>query len=90
MCVCASECASFFLSKGMLFHYMHLILCSNIPLTWCPSDKMQIYFYSFLDKDECLAKPCSQVCTNKLNGEGYACSCNDGYKLDTDGKSCKG
>ena len=42
------------------------------------------------DINECLADNgnCSQVCTN-TNGS-YFCSCYSGYKLDPDGRTCRG
>ena len=40
--------------------------------------------------DECLLSngDCAHTCTNKL--PGYECSCNDGYRLDSDGLGCSG
>ena len=42
------------------------------------------------DIDECtLGTPdCSHICTNSLGS--YQCSCNTGYRLGTDAKSCSG
>ena len=42
------------------------------------------------DKDECsLANGgCQHVCTNTMGS--YQCSCNDGFKLDSNGLTCSG
>ena len=42
-----------------------------------------------IDIDECTNNTdgCSQICTN--NNGGFTCSCNDGYKLNEDGKTCE-
>ena len=47
--------------------------------------------YSFLlDLDECLTNngECEHSCTN-IDGS-YECSCNPGYEIGNDGKSCEG
>ena len=41
-----------------------------------------------LDVNECLSSPCGQTCTNTAGS--YQCSCNDGYELDDDGRTCNG
>lgn len=43
----------------------------------------------FLDIDECAeSMPCDQVCQNRDGS--FNCSCNDGYLLDTNGRTCNG
>lgn len=45
---------------------------------------------SLTDVNECLAtpSPCDQGCTNTVGS--YQCSCNDGYVLHENGRSCNG
>lgn len=39
-------------------------------------------------ENECLdARSCSQRCTDEKHG--FTCSCDDGYTLDTDKRTCK-
>lgn len=47
-------------------------------------------FLIISDIDECSngTAGCSQVCTNTLGS--YQCSCNGGYELSYDGKTCEG
>lgn len=44
----------------------------------------------FVDIDECAVENggCKHNCIN--TGGSFECTCNTGYKLDTDGKSCTG
>ena len=47
--------------------------------------------YCFLlDLNECLTNngKCEHICTN--NDGSYECSCNSGYEIGNDGKSCEG
>ena len=47
--------------------------------------------YCFLlDLNECLTNngDCEHICTN--NDGSYECSCNPGYEIGNDGKSCDG
>ena len=41
-----------------------------------------------IDIDECLLSPCNHTCTNTAGS--FQCSCNDGYELDDDGRTCNG
>lgn len=43
-----------------------------------------------IDIDECVSGShnCEQICMN--NNGSFECSCNDGFKLSTDRKSCVG
>ena len=41
-----------------------------------------------IDVDECAANPCDQNCTN--NEGSFVCSCNNGYVLDDDQRTCNG
>ncbi|XP_070174715.1 scavenger receptor cysteine-rich domain-containing protein DMBT1-like [Littorina saxatilis] len=43
-----------------------------------------------VDVDECMENThsCDQVCTNTLGS--FSCSCNSGYVLDSDGRTCNG
>ena len=40
------------------------------------------------DNNECSLSPCEQNCTNTVGS--FACSCSDGYVLNTNGQSCNG
>ena len=43
----------------------------------------------FADVDECISNsPCAHYCTNTAGS--FKCSCRPGYKLNSDGKTCKG
>ena len=46
--------------------------------------------FSGTDVDECTegTHQCQQVCLNTVGS--YTCSCNDGFMLSTDGRSCNG
>ena len=49
-----------------------------------------MYLYFCLDINECAAgtHDCGQVCTN--TDGSFTCSCNSGYTLDSNGKTCNG
>ena len=51
---------------------------------------MYLVFYNLADIDECAedSDGCSQNCHNTLGS--YTCSCNAGYRLNTDGHACDG
>ena len=40
------------------------------------------------DTDECAKTPCDHTCTN--TDGSFTCSCNNGYELDENGRSCNG
>ena len=40
------------------------------------------------DIDECTEDPCDHDCTN--TDGSFTCSCNNGYELDDNGRSCNG
>ena len=40
------------------------------------------------DIDECSTNPCDHTCTN--TDGSFTCSCNNGYELDENGRSCNG
>ena len=40
------------------------------------------------DIDECTEGPCNHTCTN--TDGSFTCSCNNGYELDDNGRSCNG
>ena len=42
----------------------------------------------YIDVDECTSSPCDHTCTNNVGS--FECSCNDGYVLDRDERSCNG
>ena len=44
--------------------------------------------YFLIDIDECLSSPCEHICSNTLGS--FQCSCNSGYQLDFNGRSCSG
>ena len=46
--------------------------------------------YYLIDIDECKsgAHQCTQICTN--NNGSYTCSCNNGYELSKDERTCTG
>ena len=41
-----------------------------------------------LDINECTEGPCDHYCTN--TDGSFTCSCNNGYELDDNGRSCNG
>ena len=41
-----------------------------------------------VDIDECASSPCEHTCTNTPGS--FVCSCNDGYVLNSDGRTCTG
>ena len=43
-----------------------------------------------VDIDECeeSTSNCTQICNNEDGG--YSCTCNDGYQIDSDNRTCKG
>ena len=45
---------------------------------------------SFLDIDECVegSDGCTHNCTNTVGG--YACTCNDGFELESNNHTCTG
>ena len=49
-----------------------------------------IFAFNFLDIDECNKNisGCAHFCANSIGS--FNCSCRTGYKLDSDGKICKG
>jgi hypothetical protein len=53
---------------------------------------LTMYFIScaYTDIDECTADTdgCGQVCTN--TDGSFTCSCNSGYTLDSNGRTCNG
>ena len=55
-------------------------------LTHCLNDSCA--FYIDIDECETLSSQCNQTCTN-IPGS-FGCSCNVGYVLDSDGRSCNG
>ena len=46
------------------------------------------YYTYVLDINECSETPCEHNCTNTIGS--FNCSCNDGYVLDENGRSCNG
>ena len=42
----------------------------------------------YIDVNECDKNPCDYQCTN--TDGSFTCSCNSGYELDDNGRSCKG
>ena len=42
----------------------------------------------YIDVDECTLSPCDHTCINNVGS--FECSCNDGYVLDRDERSCSG
>ena len=49
-----------------------------------------LYLLIVLDKDECRTQShgCQQKCLNEHGS--YSCTCLDGYKLNSDNKTCSG
>ena len=44
--------------------------------------------YFHVDVDECEVSPCDQICNNTVGA--FECSCNEGFRLDEDGRTCDG
>ena len=73
-----------------LMHYVDLNIYTLILLVtyiiyiyWC------CIFVYLVDTDECkISKPCEQSCTNMPGS--YTCTCNNGYILEANGKTCIG
>ena len=63
------------------------ITCSGVPDTIITILIVLFYVYTS-DIDECTENPCEQSCTNTIGS--FTCSCNNGYVLDEDGRSCNG
>jgi len=40
------------------------------------------------DIDECTLSPCQHTCENTPGS--FVCSCNDGYQLSSNGRTCEG
>ena len=53
---------------------------------YCNSNKAVAGFSS--DIDECQLKPCAHACRNFV--AGFECSCNKGYELNDDKRTCRG
>lgn len=49
---------------------------------------LQSIIMSLADIDECLSSPCEHICTNLVGS--FQCSCNTGYQLDFNQRSCRG
>ena len=51
---------------------------------------MMIFMVSFIDVDECMyhSDNCDETCHNTLGG--YRCSCQEGFMLAADQKTCNG
>ena len=51
---------------------------------------MSVYFFSSSAINQCQdgSHNCDQVCIN--NGQSFTCSCNSGYTLDQNGRTCNG
>ena len=49
-----------------------------------------IHFTCTVDINECAANTdgCAHICHNNVGS--FTCSCNDGYRLNEDGKACDG
>lgn len=60
--------------------------------SWCSHPPVLIYYITFtVDDNECLSNStnaCQQVCINTPGS--YACQCNDGFELNTNGRDCTG
>ena len=52
------------------------------------SNNLRIYFAIHVDINECASSPCEHTCTNTPGS--FVCSCNDGYMLNSDGRTCTG
>ena len=64
------------------YSYSWFLYISVTVLTKCLS------IISLLDINECAFGPrqCSQLCINTQGS--FTCGCQDGFRLDTDGRSC--
>ena len=75
------KCAGGFISVGNT--------CQGIMYISCSCIASYLHTLLHIDINECNeGSRCDQLCIN-TNGS-YYCSCNEGYSLKDDGKSCKG
>ena len=94
---CKMETAHRFVPTTMEAIYAHVLLATCLHqitalalVSSCICINTGGVIYSALDINECslLNGNCSQVCTN-TNGS-YLCSCNSGYQLSSNNRSCNG
>ena len=57
---------------------------------WMELSNNKCVSFTYIDVDECSggSNKCDQTCTNTEGS--YTCSCNSGYTLSSDGRSCNG
>ena len=70
---------------------MRLILTDNALSQFNNALSMSYTCTAILDTDECVLATlhsCSDICTN--TDGSYTCSCNTGYRLDSNGYTCNG
>ena len=67
---------------GPMYFSKHSALIFNCLLCYS-------FFLCYLDIDECnTGHDCQEICSNTLGG--YKCSCNEGYQLTADNRTCTG
>lgn len=85
-CYIHDQCAGLFLC----YRYCWLSVLAAFYLMWECRPLYFLYFPSFppADIDECRYGYCQQLCANVPGS--YSCTCNPGFTLNDDGRSCQG
>ena len=75
----------FYISSSLL-----IIIAVQKYLYYSVSWNFSINLSYLIDKNECSTGThnCAQRCTNTAGS--YTCSCNSGYRLDSNGRTCSG
>ena len=68
-----------------MYSYTYSLSCS----TCCKIKFLHIYYFNFVDVNECVSAAtnnCQQICHNTEGS--YTCACEHGYTLNADGFTC--